>query len=148
MTANDPTEAIAFDPPARSTVPPTPDVLCSSVVAVIVPVATWVTPPPVADRSTVGADSISPVFSAMPPLPATSNRSVVAPTLPVAVIVGALSEMFVAVSFPAAVRLPVSTSVKSPPVTANEPTEAIAFDVPARSTVPVTPDALCSTVSR
>ena len=88
----------------------------------MVPVETCVTPPLVADRSTVAPDRICPAFSAMPPAPAANVSPVVAPTLPVAVMVSLFSEMFVAVSLPAAVRSPVSTSVKLPLVTANEPT--------------------------
>ena len=63
LTANDPTDTTLFAVPARLTVPVTPDVLFNSVLARIVPVETCATPPPVADRSTVAPDRISPVFN-------------------------------------------------------------------------------------
>ena len=88
----------------------------------------------------------------MPPDPDVRTRDVVAPTLPVTEIVpvfALLTLTFAAVNGPLRVRfpvLPLSTSVKFPPLTANAPTEAIAFAVPARLTVPVTPDVLCNNV--
>ena len=63
VTAKLPSDATLFAVPARATVPVTPDVLCNTALATIVPVATCVTPPPVAERSTVAPDRISPVFS-------------------------------------------------------------------------------------
>ena len=81
----------------------------------------------------------------MPPDPDASVRPVVAPMLPETAMVGLFKVMLVAVKRPATPRLPVSTSEKSPLLTAKLPTETMVFAVPARATVPVTPDVLCNT---
>ncbi len=73
---------IALPVPASETVP-VADPELRSVPAIIVPLATWVMPPPAAERSTVVPDSTCKAFSAKPPAPAASVNPLVAVTEPV-----------------------------------------------------------------
>ena len=145
VTTNDPSDAMAFVVPARLTVPVTPDVLCKTFVAVIVPVGFWVMPLPVVERSTVAADRMWPAFSAMPPLPDDSTSEVVAVTPPATLMVPVLTllmDTFVAKTGPDTATFPawpLSTSVKSPPVTWNLPSVPMSFAVLASETVPAAP---------
>ena len=140
VTANDPTETMVFAVPARLTVPVTPEVLCRTVLATIVPVDTCVTPPPDAERSTVAPDRMPPVFSEIPPEPDVRISAVVAPMLPVTLMVPVLASWIVtlpAVTGPVTDRLPVlplSTSVKLPDPTPKDPNAPMLLDVEERVT--------------
>ncbi len=107
-------------------------------VAVITPAATSVTPPPAADKSTVGPVTIAPLFSATPPVPDASASKVPAPRLPVTVIEPAPPspmEIVPAVTGPLIARLPVKAvfvTRKLPDFTAKKPMPAMLFAVPAR----------------
>ena len=115
----------------RLTVPVTPDPLCRMLLAEIVPAPVCATPPPVADRSTVGALRIWPVPSPIPPAPAARPIAVDAPMLPVTATVPELIETVPApVSGPATPTLPVLTSEKFPEPMAILPIDPIAFAVP------------------
>ena len=85
-------------------------------------------PPPVADRSIVGALRIWLAPSVIPPVPATRFNAVAAPMLPVTPMVPELMETLVApVTGPATPTLPVLTSVKSPVAIWMLPSEPIAL---------------------
>ena len=111
---------------SRLTVPAEPDVL-RNVPAEIVPAVFCVMVPDVADRSIAAvAVTTAPAF-----------RSIV----PAFSVTAAALRAFVTDKLPLLIRL------KSPALTANVPTDPMAFAVPASETVPATPDVLCNTAA-
>ena len=150
VTAKAATVPMAFAVPSRTTVPTTLPLLCN-VAAMIVLVVASVIPVPLAIKSTnppvcpnsafpvratppaapfstiVGPVNMAPVFSAMPPEPEVKFTVPVAPMLPetpIEPVFASLIVTLVAVTGPVMARLPVlplSASVKVPPLTSNLP---------------------------
>ena len=131
VTAKLPTAAIVFVVFARLTVPVTPAVLFRMLDAETVPAPVCAIPPPVADRSMVGALTIWPAPSMIPPAPAVRPTNVEALRLLVTPIVPEPIETVPApVSGPVTPTLPVLTSRKLPDERTMLPIEAMALAVP------------------
>ena len=115
-----------------------------TVAMVLVPVS--VAPPAMVPMLTRVPAVILP-DSVMPPALAPRAMAVPAFRKPPMPSVPAFTEMFRATMVPAADRLPVLTKAKSPVVTVKPWIAPMAFLVPARLTVPVTPLVLCNVLA-
>ena len=142
---------IAFAVPGSLTEPATPAEL-RNVLATMVALAAWVTPPAMGtSRSTTAPvwPTDPPPASAMPWLPV---RVIVLPcTLPAdptPMVPAFTATVPDAASDPARLSDPVLVTAKAPPVTVKLPTEAIVLAAPDNATEPVTPAELCSTPAR